>query len=81
MNPAPAECRPAVSNCPDVSIACRSGFPSNGWLETIFSILTDEDVAIVSMLHGQQQPLTPEIEDDFDYEDAAKPSGPRRGWA
>ncbi|RWB93767.1 MULTISPECIES: type II toxin-antitoxin system RelE/ParE family toxin [unclassified Mesorhizobium] len=39
--------------------------------------LADEEVVILSIRHGQQQPLTPEIEDDFDYEDAAKPSDPQ----
>lgn len=37
--------------------------------------LTDEEVVILSIRHGQQQPLAPEIEDDFDYEeDAAEPA-------
>ncbi|MBM2713539.1 type II toxin-antitoxin system RelE/ParE family toxin [Mesorhizobium caraganae] len=40
--------------------------------------LADEEVVILSIRHGQQQPLTPEIDDDFDYEeDAAKPSDPK----
>jgi plasmid stabilization system protein ParE len=39
--------------------------------------LTDEEVVILSIRHGQQQPLIPGVEDDFDYEDAAKPSDPK----
>ncbi|MGN6585334.1 MAG: type II toxin-antitoxin system RelE/ParE family toxin [Rhizobiaceae bacterium] len=41
--------------------------------------VTEDEVVILSIRHGQQQPLTPEIEDDFDYEEgAAKPSDPGR---
>ncbi|TIQ37414.1 MAG: type II toxin-antitoxin system RelE/ParE family toxin [Mesorhizobium sp.] len=40
--------------------------------------LTDDEVVILSIRHCQQQPLTPEIEDDFDYEaGAAKPPDPK----
>jgi hypothetical protein len=41
--------------------------------------VTEEEVVILSIRHGQQQSLTPEIEDDFDYEEGvAKPSDPSR---
>jgi plasmid stabilization system protein ParE len=33
--------------------------------------LIDEEVVILSIRHGQQQPLTTQIDDDFDYEEDA----------
>lgn len=30
--------------------------------------VVDNEIIIVSVRHGQQQPLLPEIDDDFDYE-------------
>lgn len=40
--------------------------------------VSDGAVVILSIRHGQQQPLAPDVEDDFDYEEgAAKPAGPR----
>lgn len=36
------------------------------------------EVVILSVRHHRQQPIAPEIEDDFDYEDPDNPIGPKR---